>query len=868
MILVGYSLNQINAGITVFGFLILGIGLIIFLFTKEYLPKSETKVKDLNIKYKDEDNEEISITTGVPELVTIYFGFIMFVCVYIIITVQDIILKDHENSDDDEEEKWDSNNALQRIKRDIEEPINILYPSIVASQNNVKTVDDEHEIRAKIAAEWIKETNNGYDLFSKIHLKSKNHYDTFTEFIFNMYNSWIWNIIIHGVIIVHICLSFVESRQARTKEVTILGNEKFFIGINPDYKVTIPECICLVMEMIDVVIRFIYISNIYNHILTAHYERSYIVLYFCVIVYLITDLVINYVTNKSIEYIVPVRPLLLIFMNVEFAKSFFNILGSIWNVLPILRVYFMVLLFFSISAQILYGDFEYNKYLLKIETNKEEIDKEYIEEYIEDMNNYWFILRSFITIFIFICSGENYTDVVYPGIRKHGLWNLFFVIPMLIFGVFIVTALFTSYFEDAFGDKEEIRRKKLIWKKRSGIVAAFLLMDRNKNNSLSLQNMYSILYHLKDKNNINTEKTQYLLSKLDKDNTKTIDLYEFVIGIEEIMINSEYNNTNEINQIELIFTSELFNRLRTIYIGVTLGILCFINIMDDKTIDLLLNICLMVNFVDIITTIIIVNPLKYFMYAQYNSNKIVDEFIYRFEFIIVLISMVLSVYAWIKFGFYYGKYNYMRIFPMISLLRIFSLWKTSKNILFMIYIGVKSTVPLFVVVFYYFFLFGVIGVTLYKDLNWDDGYFKDDTGRANYHNLSNAFICLIQGFLGEAFHELMFAIRDKKESWVHCWYIASYVFIMSLLFQNLFFGILLNIFSALNNHVSNGFNLHNVYLTELLMENDDITQQPQSSSQLKPPTPHQRNSNSVTNFTAGNHPFNSPIYTTQQRLNF
>ena len=163
----------------------------------------------------------------------------------------------------------------------------------------------------------------------------------------------------------------------------------------------------------------------------------------------------------------------------------------------------------------------------------------------------------------------------------------------------------------------------------------------------------------------------------------------------------------------------------------------------------------------------------------------------------------------------------------LVLLRIFIFWDVSLRFLFMIKSAFASLSALFVVMFCVFFSYGTIGVTLFKARTpafaEQQDYMKDRYGNANFASLENAMITLVQGFVGEAFHELMMATKaadvydevrrpaefPKGDNWIICFYIISYFLIMTLLFGNLFFGLLLSIFGCLYDVHQSGQQLTN-----------------------------------------------------------
>lgn len=164
-----------------------------------------------------------------------------------------------------------------------------------------------------------------------------------------------------------------------------------------------------------------------------------------------------------------------------------------------------------------------------------------------------------------------------------------------------------------------------------------------------------------------------------------------------------------------------------------------------------------------------------------------------------------------------NDYPFMRIFPGLVLIRFFFRWQTSKELCYMLRSGAKIVASLLILMLSIFFMFGVVGVTLFKGglknapKNFEPGYSE----YANFENLSNAYIFLTQAFLGEAFHELLTVTRacwkentNGEGEWGGNWFVLIFFFLMSVLFNNLFFGLLLNIFSDLYEAKSSGEQLN------------------------------------------------------------
>jgi Ca2+/Na+ antiporter len=148
---------------------------------------------------------------------------------------------------------------------------------------------------------------------------------------------------------------------------------------------------------------------------------------------------------------------------------------------------------------------------------------------------------------------------------------------------------------------------------------------------------------------------------------------------------------------------------------------------------------------------------------------------------------------------------WIRAYPALILFRIFMLRDTSMQFAYMLSSGMATLGCLMIIMLCFFFIYGVIGVTLFKGGYQIDAQESDWVkNHANFDDLPNAFITLTQLFLGEAYHEVMAGIRiawqhntDNDHNWTANWFALTFFFVMAVLFNNLFFGLLLNIFGDL-----------------------------------------------------------------------
>jgi len=211
---------------------------------------------------------------------------------------------------------------------------------------------------------------------------------------------------------------------------------------------------------------------------------------------------------------------------------------------------------------------------------------------------------------------------------------------------------------------------------------------------------------------------------------------------------------------------------------------------------------------------------------EHCTTRNVDTFSHRWDFALTTIAFLgyvalLTIYIAKNKAIVMKNYSWIRVFPASILIRFFFRWQVSKELCFMLRSGAKIVLNLLILMLCIFFIFGVVGVTFFKNglknaSVEDDGIPEYALDYANFDTLGNSFILLTQAFLGEAFHELLTVTRTcwskttgEDENWDGNWFIIIFFFLMSVLFNNLFFGLLLNIFSDLYEAQQDGEELNN-----------------------------------------------------------
>lgn len=179
----------------------------------------------------------------------------------------------------------------------------------------------------------------------------------------------------------------------------------------------------------------------------------------------------------SCEYFVPLRPLLLVLRNFKVRDAAFNFLRTMFAARDIVVTFIVVLLIATISGIMLFRD-ELGAFRDRgpgTLFSSTPTDASFFLVGL-DPNTYLNFFHAVITTFVFITTGENFTEVVYPAFQRSPWYLAYFVVFNLV-GMFFVLAMLIGTFEDGFRRVEEDDRQFRLLYTRVGAVSAFALLD-------------------------------------------------------------------------------------------------------------------------------------------------------------------------------------------------------------------------------------------------------------------------------------------------------------------------------------------------------------------------------------------------------
>jgi len=399
--------------------------------------------------------------------------------------------------------------------------------------------------------------------------------------------------------------------------------------------------------------------------------------------------------------------------------------------------------------------------------------------------------------------------------------------------------MITGIFEEAFSGREAKEKLRKRWWNRTGMVAAYCLLDRDYDTYVTQSEFVEFVESIRP--DMDRGKINELFKQLDANDSGAVDLTEFVHGMEELYLHNTFKQLRQSPQsesqrtMERFLTSWLYQKITLAFMIITYWTFALYNEHHANSIDKIVIGVIAIHIVDFTLKLVAYGPERFIWLTEYQNRSELDQFGNRCD----AFFMFVTIAGWFLLIHYsiitetINENQWIRIFPAFCLLRVFMLWQTSKQFCYMLRSGLSTLTSLFVVMLTVFFVFGVIGVTLFKnglhpnsfegsedgfEANFGENIEDENSGiydyrvrHANFDTLGKAFILLTQAFLGEAFHELMEGVRvawennsHDEENWKGTWFIIVFYFLMSTLFNNLFFGLLLNIFGDLYANLQDG----------------------------------------------------------------
>lgn len=292
--------------------------------------------------------------------------------------------------------------------------------------------------------------------------------------------------------------------------------------------------------------------------------------------------------------------------------------------------------------------------------------------------------------------------------------------------------------------------------------------------------------------------------RLNADGGGTLDIKEFVLGVEDLF---ELMKRKGINKKIFgvlwrdILESRRMSTLRLSLVAVQLWMISFYGLVDsERTLDYILTGLLWAYVFEVMLSVWVYGPAEYWYYAKFHADVNFMGFFLRMELFVMLFSLGVWIAVTIHAQLVYDppplsfdvpgaqKYRVAYALPALRLLGIIPGTRQLVNALLTV---LPRFIPLLYLLLVFFFLYAVIGVTIMRGQLDALGDTLDGT---NWNTLSDAMVSLFMLLTGNNLTDVTFAAVNAC-GWRVVWYFLTFVGFITICFTNLFLGVLLDAFS-------------------------------------------------------------------------
>jgi len=217
---------------------------------------------------------------------------------------------------------------------------------------------------------------------------------------------------------------------------------------------------------------------------------------------------------------------------------------------------------------------------------------------------------------------------------------------------------------------------------------------------------------------------------------------------------------------------------------------------DERKLDWGQICCLLFYCVELVLKLVTYFPKEYWFYSSFaiNKGKQQKEFAHRCDAIATLVSLILALA--LLFGKNGGHFDDLFRFALsIPTVRILILTRKTRKLFLVLSKIFPSFSALFILLLLVMYVYAVYGIYFFKDKL--ELAFQDQAPPGNFDTLANAFVVLFQLLTAAQWDDVMYP-TILATSWVTSWYFISFIFVVTLLFTNLFVGVVLSVFARLS----------------------------------------------------------------------
>lgn len=368
-----------------------------------------------------------------------------------------------------------------------------------------------------------------------------------------LYQLYSWNggllnyIILRAVLISHFLIDFYlpsTNTQLKLEGIPI--------------SLAILESLLIVFEVFEIVCRIILIIPSLEVEDTIFNIRNRAILIFLSLIFVVL-ICFDHITSLSIgfsfEFYIPLKIPLAIFLIDEVAVVLQAFFHSLRQATQVFLLYGCLLFVAALWGLLVFRD------AINPETFK---------------NSFGTFFRSLITAFIYMSSGENFTQVVFQSVEYNTIASIFSIIfelllfhtdflsivfyflTLTVLGTFFTLALMLSFFEEGFLStfRSKLREKRL--RKRLGLLSSFILMDIDHSGTVDLPEFRSFIQEINPL--VTDEQVESIFRKLNVHESSkgrpTLSVLEFVVGVEKSSKLRISNSNFDVDRIRKDFNAQ------------------------------------------------------------------------------------------------------------------------------------------------------------------------------------------------------------------------------------------------------------------------------------------------------------------------
>lgn len=416
-----------------------------------------------------------------------------------------------------------------------------------------------------------------------------------------------------------------------------------------------------------------------------------------------------------------------------------------------------------------------------------------------------------LNTYVFIGSGENYTELVYPVLTGPGFKGIkiaFFIICTML-GMFVIVSFILGEFQTAVTQSRQGQLKFELLEERASYIAAFLLLDLN-HIGIPLHEFASFLVSISP--DINAKEVIKIFHRLDKDSDGQINLSEFLDAVELYLdLDPHYSFEGKTRKAEplrqlirdrLIFNTEnslsFLDQFALSVLVVQIWIYAVFASIDPITspdtewwLDFANVLCVVLFVIEIWLKLFALGWHGYWNFRMYKEYHNLErtQFAMRLDLIFVAAAVLISIPTAIVAARSGSGFEAVRLPLSVTLLRAFSLVRRVNGILFVVYKVLRSIWDVAMLFLIFFYVWAVIGILLLGRQLRET--LLDDAPEAQFIDFPSALLALFQLMVGESWHEVMNKSILATNYYI-CVFFVSWNFFVTILLSNVFIGILLS----------------------------------------------------------------------------